>query len=505
MKTINEKRERIIRKKGWAKVGVFVLGILFGFIFTLGALVGVGFWAYKNLNLNKIEKITNSNIDINENIKKITIEDVVSNISGITSDDNYTIAKMEEDFGITIIGEDGIIPEEIYGLSLLSLKQSTLKSIDDDIQDIIGNANINTFLSFTNSSESDLGMFENILNTKIDYYYNSSDNKLYEDEELTNEVTFDYEVNENGVKLNSNSDTIYPIQNNKISVEFKLIAIESAFGSFDKVTNNLQVYKILDLYEKDGKYYEDENYQNEVTGVLKAIAGKTINELSNDETYNNLYIYEVMDYTRTEISTGVYTYTKADGTSVEGIMSEIAGSQIKTLTNDIENIKLGKALNVKENEATGVIKTFYNTSISDLSSELNPENLYIYKAMGYTRNGNEGTYTYTDENGNTVTGVMATLAGYTLNNVEGAINAIKVTDVLDSSSPIIKLFEDDQTTLNSLTIATMSNAVVDKINDDNTTLGKLIDCGLITVEGTVSDTVRAMTIEQLINSVSSAS
>lgn len=747
MKKIREKRERIVRKKGWAKIGIFTLGILFGFLLTIGSIVGVGFWAYKNLTIRKIEKLTNNTFDIgNDSIKKITIEDVVSNISGITSDKNYTIEKLEEDFGITVVGDGGFIPNELYGLDLTPLKQCTLKTLDDGVEDIFATANINTFLNFLEQSDEELGMFANILNTKIDYYYNQTDNKLYEDEELTVLAKFDYEITDNQVTLDSDKDNPYAITDNKISVQFRHIGIESAFNSFDKVTDNLKIYEVLDLYESEGVYYEDEAHTKKVNGVLNAIAGKTISslndenafddiylyevlnlyeyegnyyedeahtikvngvinaiadksissltsentfddiklyevldlhkynneyyedeahtikvngvinaiaeksisslsnsntfddiklyevldlykynneyyedeahtikvngvinsiaeksisDLSGEDTFNDIYIYEVMNYTyyngkyytdstkSTEVDgvlgaiagssvgnlstaiddvtlgqalnltnpTGVLkalqnteiknletkiqdlTLTQAldlDGTetgvlkalsgskitelkddiddlyfedalgldgSETGILKSLTGTKITELESKINNLTLGEALGIDESSATGAILSFYHTNINELDEALNPANLDIYKAMGYTRTGTEGNYTYKDSNNNTVIGVMATLAGYKLNQVEDAIDAIKVKDVLPADSPILGLFEDAEK--ETLTIKTLSSSVVDKMN--TATVGKLIDCGLITVEGTVNNTVRSMTIKDLIEIATSYS
>ena len=696
MKKKHEKRERIVKKKGFAKIGVFFLGILFGFIFTIGALVGTGFWAYKNLTLNKIEKLTNSKIDVgNDSIKKITLEDVVSNISGIANDKNYTIEKMENDFGITIIGEGGFVSDEFYGLDLTPLKQSTFKNLKSGIEDIVGNANINTFLSFLEQDDDELGVFANILNSEIDFYYNSITQKLYKTDEYTTEVPFDYEIDGNQVKLNSDKDTTYTIENNILSVPFRKVAIESAFSSFDKVTDNLQIYELLDYHynSNNGRYYEDEffskeldgfmktlapktikeissssffdnlkiyevfgyfydgtNYYNyydgtsyseqvtlegiekalaqksindltndgsfddvyiydvlnlhvnadgkycekgsdtPVTGVLNAIAGKTIGQLSSDTTYNNIYIYEVMNYTRSGTNPN-YTYTDKSGNTVDGVLGAIAGSTISSLSDDINGIKLkqilnltdsetgvlkalsdtridelngkinglklyevlgfyydesldeadriyykdkdmtqkvtgvlitlansnvntigsdlealtlGQALGINKTEAKGAILSFYETPINQLDDELNPENLYIYKAMGYTRTGTEGNYTYTDSEGQTVTGVMATLAGFKLDKVEDAIDAIKITDVLDLNSPIIKLLDDGTTNLNTITISNLSSKIVDKMNV--ATVGELIDCGLITdVTLDENSPVRNMTIKTLIETAVSYS
>ena len=172
--------KKVKRKKGFKPVGIFLFGVLFGFLFTLTAIIGTGFWVYKNLTLNKIEKITKNEIDIgNESIKNLTIEDVVKNISGVVQNlDTYTIEQIEDDFNIVIVGEGGFIKEEMYGLDMTPLKKATKNTIKDVFQDIIGTASMQTVIENLGSNQ-DMGMFSTILDTEIEYYYNSVDKKLY--------------------------------------------------------------------------------------------------------------------------------------------------------------------------------------------------------------------------------------------------------------------------------------------------------------------------------------
>lgn len=449
MKKIHKKRERIIKRKGWAKIGIFVLGIFFGFILTLGTIVGVGFWSYKNLNLKKIEKLTNSKIDVNENIKKITIEDVVSNISAITSDDNYTISKMEEDFGITVVGEDGFIPNELYGLDLTPLKNCTLKTLDDGLEDIIGNANINTFLSFLEQSDEELGIFANIINTEIDYYYDSTDKKLCEDEGLNTEVKFDYSITDNVVTIDSDKDNTYTIEDNKISVPFRTVAIESAFSSFDKVTNNLELYKILDYHynENTKRYYEDENYTIELTGIMKTLAPKTINDLSSGSFFDNLKIYEVFGY----YYDGTNYYNYYDGTNyteqvtLKGIEKALAQKTISNLSDDnaFDDVYICDVLNLYEYngdfyedenhtiKVNGVLNSIADKTISDLSKDGAFDDVQLFEVLNlYEYNGDY----YEDENHTTkVNGVLNSIAEKTISQLsnEQTFNDIYIYEVMN--------------------------------------------------------------------------
>lgn len=574
-----ERIQKTKRKKGFRPVGIFLFGMLFGLIFTLGAIAGVGFWAYNNLTLEKLEKITKSNIDVgNDSIKNKSIKEIVASVSGIVKNiDTYTIEQIEEDFNIVIVGEGGFVASTMYGLDMTPLKKATKNTIKETLQDIIGTATMQTVIENLGSN-TDMGLFDTIMDSYVEYYFNAEDNKLYAKLESGSysEVIDSklYELQEENTKIKMGVNT-YLIENGKITPQFRNVPIKQAFNDFEGVTKSMQVYKVLGYYEKSGSFYTDENYTNKVTGLMSTIASKTINdldqnfidnltivevldltekdgkyvdsdnnavsgiinsiaektikELSNNETFNNIYIYEVMDYTIDENG----KYKDKNGNFVTGTMKAIAGfkigeltekvntilikdvleldgtetgvlkyffnqnSTIGTLTDDIENLKLGDALGIAESDATGIVRKFYNEKVNTLNSLLNPDTLKIADAMGYYYNEADGKY-YTDANYTAeVTGVMATLASKTLNGINDAIGEIKAVDVLDAESPIMKLFND--TEKQSLKVGNLSEKIVDKINNEGTTIRKLSDAELITgINLPENSPIWDMTIKQLI-------
>lgn len=573
-----ERIQKTKRKKGFRPVGIFLFGMLFGLIFTLGAIAGVGFWAYNNLTLEKLEKITKSNIDVgNDSIKNKSIKEIVASVSGIVKNiDTYTIEQIEEDFNIVIVGEGGFVASTMYGLDMTPLKKATKNTIKETLQDIIGTATMQTVIENLGSN-TNMGLFDTIMDSYVEYYFNAEDNKLYAklesgsySEEIDSKL---YELQEENTKIKMGVNT-YLIENGKITPQFRNVPIKQAFNDFEGVTKSMQVYKVLGYYEKSGSFYTDENYTNKVTGLMSTIASKTINdldqnfidnltivevldltekdgkyvdsdnnavsgiinsiakktikELSNNETFNNIYIYEVMNYTIEND-----TYKDKNGNLVTGTMKAIAGFKIGeltenintilikdvleldgtetgvlkyfynqnctigTLTDDIENLKLGDALGIAESDATGIVRKFYNEKVNTLNSLLNPDTLKIADAMGYYYNEADGKY-YTDANYTTeVTGVMATLASKTLNGINNAIGEIKAVDVLKAESPIMKLFND--TEKQSLKVGNLSEKIVDKINNEGTTIRKLSDAGLITgINLPENSPIWDMTIKQLI-------
>jgi len=473
MTTINKTKH----KKGFKNIGIFLFGLFFGFLFTIASLIGVGLWAYNNLTIRKVEKLTNNDFGTSAEIEKITLKELVSNVQEIAKNiDTYTIGDLENDFDIVLIGEDGMIPNSLYGLDLTSLRNSNKNTIEKDLEKIIDSASLNTFISYMDKTDEQLGLFANIINTKIDYYF--SDNKLYTDSSLSNAVTFDYTVENNAVKIGTNT-ALYEINEGKVMIPFRVIPIEHAFSNFDSVTNNLKLYEVLDYTKENDKFYTDATKTNEVTGVLKTLANKTIKEISNEETFNNLYIYEILDYTQTGTAPN-YIYIDSNNHEVTGVIKHLAGSSVKDLHSTIQNLTVGQALDINESSATGIVKTLYGEKLTDLSSRLDPNNLYIYEAMGYTKDG--VNYYLDAEKQNQVTGVMATLAGSKINEIENAVDTIKVKDVLDANNSIYKLLNvsGQDYDFDTLTINNLSSAVEKRM--ETATLNDLKTAGIISTD-----------------------
>lgn len=282
--------------------------------------------------------------------------------------------------------------------------------------------------------------------------------------------------------------------------------------SNDTTFTNMTIAEVMD-YHKEGEEYYDKN-DVKVTGVLKVLASKTINDLSSNDTFTNIKIYEVLDYTR-EGTEGNYTYKNGDA-DVTGIMKVLADSSLGNVETKIKTIELWQMLDYTRTgtdgsyvymngteEVTGIIKVLAEETIDSLQTKI--DSLEVWEVMGYTREGTAPNYTYKD--GSTdVTGIMKAIASTKINNLGSKMENLKAVDVLDpADTPVLRLFianynqtGEDRTELNDLNLMDLPNAVTTKLNDNSVTIGQLIDTEIIQVEGTVSATVRAMTIKQLI-------
>ncbi|HEY8423340.1 MAG TPA: hypothetical protein VIL23_01095 [Clostridia bacterium] len=91
--------------RNWlARLGSFLLGVIFGVIAAVGGLVYLGVWSYKNLTINKIGKITKQDLafldaflEQNAAIKDMSIEQIILSVSSIP---NKTLDEIALEYGV---------------------------------------------------------------------------------------------------------------------------------------------------------------------------------------------------------------------------------------------------------------------------------------------------------------------------------------------------------------------------------------------------------------------
>lgn len=590
------KKERVRSKHGFKGFGTFILGWLIGFICTIGIIAGVGYWAYTSLSVKRLEKLMKTDITSNNDIEKLTIKKVVGIVQGIASTDSdaYTIAKLEEDFGVTLLDESN----PPFGIDLSVIKNSPIKELKTAINDTIDTLTFVNVLEVMDANK-DLGLLDMVLDSEVKYYVQGG--KMYTADDHNTEVGFKYTIDGNLAKF---ANGTHMISSGVVTTTLRHIPINEAMGKIDGVTQDLKIYEVMGYTREatavEGKYiYKDNGI--EVTGIMKSLAGYSVDALSDSKTFDNIYIYEVMGYTQIKVAGEpiTYKYEEDNGDAVTGIMAKIAGktisqlssdtafnditvadamnyhydedtkkwytsttlekevkgvikhlagSNMKKLSDDVQALTVGKILDVKQEDATGVvkalwssnlsklkedidkltlgsalgvefsnatgfIKTFYNTPIKTLSSKI--ETIKVYEAMGYYYDEPSNKYyqSYDEESGTyadevELIGIMKAIANLEVNKLNTEIDKIKAVDVFTvESTPILKLFikdygkpTEDRTKLNNITIMNMPNEVVEKLNSSDTTIGSLIDAGVITrTDIAEDDPVRLLTISGLID------
>ena len=152
------------------------------------------------------------------------------------------------------------------------------------------------------------------------------------------------------------------------------------------------------------------NGTNEVTGIVATLAKKTVEDLNDIE--NIIDTSSVADVLGFTYENGVYKDT--NGNEVSGIMKSIAGTEIQNLATEVKNMTVAKALgftldgtvykDTDGNAVKGIMKAIAGTKIDELDGVIN--NMTVLTALGYTVEGTGTNKVYKDENGAVVTGAL---------------------------------------------------------------------------------------------------
>ena len=230
-----------------------------------------------------------------------------------------------------------------------------------------------------------------------------------------------------------------------------------AIGDLDSEIDSMPVGKLLGYKEVDGKWYEvydAENPENNkpADGVMKAIAGISVNNLSSE--INTIKIGEIMGWTLVEDGENTVWYEVYDEENPEnnkqatGIMAAFADLTMDEMSDGakvsevVRTVKVGDAMgwtlydgvwyetfvapgDPENVVAEGTLAALADYPIGDINQEI--KNLEVGKLLGWTKDGD----TWVDEDGNPVEGLMKVVAGYKVNELSSEINNIKIGTIMD--------------------------------------------------------------------------
>ena len=226
---------------------------------------------------------------------------------------------------------------------------------------------------------------------------------------------------------------------------------------------------------------------SELSGIMEIIADKTVGEL-NEDVVNDMTVADVMGYTLLD---GKWY----DGdTEITGIMSSIAGFRIGGLDDEINNIYIGEIMGYTKNEndgmwyngdevVDGIVSVFADLTVVEISDasvvENEIHNLSVADILGYTNDNG----VWKDTNGDELFGIMKVLADKTVGNLDNDIHGIMFGEVMGYTYSTTDNFWHNadgeamhglKAVFADLTIDELSDAdlIIDKVN--GITLGEVL-------------------------------
>lgn len=460
---MSKKIGTIQRKSRGTSAKSFFFGSFVGFILCLALLAGAGCFAYFKVSPYWLNKTFKTDIDLgNDEINKKTLRDYVNGAIGLAQNiDTYTLADLKEDFGIEI-------KNEMFGLDITELKSVGISELPDAIKEKFSSISADELRNVISLDD-----MSKILNKKNTYYYNSVDNKLYKNFDgtnYTNEVTFKYAVSSDKTKITTkNHETTITLNSkygklNQVNIELWYLPLTVAIADFSSsIGSNTTLKELKDDYGVDLPAYitKEENLN------------KTINELTT--IVNNLYIADILEYTLDKTNDTTLNQTDLSkwivkdksGNVVNGAIKEIAKLKIGEISNntqstinglyiaDVLEYTIDKSYDttvdksdsskwiIKDKngkQVTGVLAKIADLQIGNMTTGIQNkiDTMTIAEVLSYTKATTPSEFYFIDANKNgmydngeeKISGVMATLADATINNVSDKIPEVKIKDVL---------------------------------------------------------------------------
>lgn len=467
------------------KLLILLLVFTLGFASAFGALFGVGYYAYTNLSLDKAGVNTDMVFDreaAEVQLSSLTIADLVAEIQSLQGiSDKVTLDMLVLRYGLIIPEEvDSAIPlsartlpinklfseeglytvlDELYIGQLLTFEKGELipGTIDEyvwyqqgttdevtGIYTVLVNYTLGDLVKQNfdvNKILADLTI-STALNLRAEAY-----SSIYIDEDGVLAPVYDFGsdmkvwVNSDGTMVSSAIGAIAEIPVSELSTSLDGLSVASLLG-YVEYSDNFYSYELRKANGTDIVVLKEQG------GLTAELSDLTVADFSNgklDERIHNIEIYTVLGYTYDEETDKYYDQ---DGEEVTGPMSIIVGSVIGNVGSDINDMTVGEVCGFTRvdvygdgseikwyttysevdpsinEEAEGVMVSIADLKISELGDNdtvtSRIETITVADALGYkpAENGDG----YVDKNGDPVTGVIGTIAGTQLKDIQSEID-----------------------------------------------------------------------------------
>ena len=473
---------------------VLILVFLLGFLSCAGAIVGVAFYAYKNVSvdtfgINTDEYIDRENADVI--LPTMTLEGLVNEYFEVSSlGDEVSMDFLVDRYGLLLPENvDGAIPDKIKVMPLTTVFS------EEGVHEILKCFYVGQFLGLESEEIADAGEGEdkfqwydpetgekaNALNNMLanytfyDFMIEGIDTQGIIDR-LTIADVMEMECHENvPVYLNG---SLIPTEELTIDVWYgrggypseKIMSAiaPSKINDVEAALKSYSIMQIMGYVDYNGETYETRHFTGadehielvKAEGLAAELAHVSLDSISNgglEEEVQDIPLYIALGYEKAE--DGSFTN---NGVPVEGLMSTVCDYKVGELDQRIKEVTIGEIAGYekvlvsaegeepvykyystydKDNpanciEASGIVGALADLTVNDLDDEkalsTRVETIKVSTLLDY-KYDEDGKYYYTeDELGNKteITGIMAVIAPASLNNVESVVDEAKMADVL---------------------------------------------------------------------------
>ena len=491
------------RKGGF---GTFVLGAVVGSVLTIGALAGTGYWAYKNLSVEKVEQITKQDFGVGEEFSKVTIEQLVNFGVDLSKNSNtYTIEDVASKLSLSlpstfeISGKDvdlSLFLNNIYKCKLGDIGSSGISNLKNsltigNIKTVFGTAfgipNMKLFESYKNTSVFNLSGIISTLSVKdvLTVEYDSQGNEIPPEGVMA--LMADMKImdlmQENAVR-----DFVY---------DLRMCDIYEYNGDETGIVQSLKYLKVSELSNN--------------TKLLDAIGTSTIGELVQLDAING-FGAKIKEWKINDIRTPEALQSKINGVRLgdvvtigdSGFLAQLKNWYISDITEaNVMELTVGNVFGITQ--TSGVLSKIKTLKIGELSNEQTLTNtintLTISEVLPSNTLYEEGTILYA-------------LKDVQVGNLNSKLDTLKVSDIIPAGeggySDVMAYLIDpanDKDPLITELPDKLEQAIDEYVDDklETMTIGELIDAGLLIDNGYSADVKNQKAVDILQNTLDSLS
>ncbi len=316
--------------------GIFFLGWFLSIIFNLALFGGLGYWAYKNVTLNSVEKTFGFNIGaLSGDIKNMPMEKLLGKVIEVANNyDTYTIEEIADNVGLdlgatfTVTTVDGQKKYEYKSIDVTSVIKGKLKEVGNNMQAVVDDISLRDI-------ENGFGV------TLPNYEFLNAlkDTPLKNLSTATDGIFDNYTLNKLKTEFGVDFTSVSMLNN----------LLDTPFSELPNEFNNLLVSDVIDT--------------TSATGVLKAIKDFKISELGTKidtlkisdifeagDLSSNTILNALKDSTITNLSASINSLTVGEiyPGSTNRIIQAISSYTVTNLTSAFDNLKLNEVIDMEK-------------------------------------------------------------------------------------------------------------------------------------------------------------
>lgn len=412
--------------KAKSGVGKFLIGWLFGIIFTLGAVVGLGYWMYKNMTVKSVENLTGADITfMEEQAKEKTIEQLVNVIINVSSSSgDLTIEQGFDELGLklsSLFKVEGEGESRVYkfkGLNVTPIVKGRFGDIGTNAQTVVNTLTLQNIVDVFNVTLPNISLINNedVLNAQLKDLGTAFNNaisdytlrKLSEDFDIPSLVEsdilksmLDATIEELPSKLDKLKVGDLFVKNNvTLDKNYKYIVSDNSVATFDQDNKTITIFDktsdatfnvvvnngTSDVARFDFSINNGElsiQYTDLINGGepkpivvykddLDLTSFATQDSDTNSNMVKNLY-HIVVTELGNQISTEIENTLVRDVVTIEEgtILDKIIGQDttIGNLSSSIDNVKIG-TLFPDETQEEGILYAIKDSTFASLAEDI---------------------------------------------------------------------------------------------------------------------------------------